>query len=114
MNESLTVAGDVRRQCGARKAGSEFASGATGVNHLSLGDRGMNIHTSKKNGRLICGESLDVDFIRSRAVECIGDVRRKLLKVDVVNAVADLFVAGEQEPDFSMRDARIFYERCRQ
>ena len=60
-----------------------------------------------RHRRQVGGERLAVDLAGAAAVERVGDVGAELLQVDVIDAVADLLVAGEADADRAVRNLRM-------
>ena len=58
-------------------------------------------------------EGLDVDLVGPLAVERVADHGPQLGQIDVIDAVADLFVAGEADADRPVRNLRMLDEPVR-
>ncbi len=81
-----------------------MAGEADRVDHAALADRRVNVDAGDGDGRQVGGEGLAVDLALAAAVERVGDVGAEFLQIDVIDAVADLLVAGEADADRPVRD----------
>ena len=97
MQKPLATVGRFGCQFVARQAIEQAAHGAQRIDHAAFGDGGMDVHAAHGDGRQIGGEGLDVDRVGPRAVQCVADLGGQGLQVHMVDTVADLLVASEQD-----------------
>src|SRR5436190_14051864 len=86
-----------------RKVIDEGRDHANRVDHLALGDRRMNVDPSKCDDRLVRRKGFRFNLPFAGAVERIADDSAKFLEVDMINAVADLFITSEADADRPVR-----------
>ncbi len=89
------------------QAVEETAGGAHRIDHAALGDRGMNVDSADRHGGQIGRERFHVDRVGTGSIEGVADVCRELLQVDMVHAVADFFIAREEDPHRSVGHFRM-------
>src|SRR5688572_22983513 len=70
----------------------------------------MNVDAADGDDGQIGGESLDIDFARAAAVERVTDVRSELFQIDMVDAMADFFVAGKENANGAVQELRMLDE----
>ena len=89
-----------------RQAVEEHAGQPHGVDHAALGDRRVDVDAADRHDGQVGGERLAVDLARAAAVERVADHGAEFLQIDVIDAVADLLVAGEADADRAVRHFR--------
>ena len=55
----------------------------------------MNVHAAHGYHCQIGRKCFNIDFIRAMAIQCVTGDCRKLFQIDMIDAVANFFVAGE-------------------
>ena len=67
----------------------------------------MDVDPGDGHNRQVGGKSLAVDLPLPDAVQGVGNMCAQLLQVQVIDAVADFFVAGETDADRPMTNYRM-------
>jgi len=87
---------------------SRTAFTITGVNiHPSIGKGRMDVHPGDGDCRGVRGEGFVLDLATRHPVERVRDHRADLRRFEVLDAVADFLVAGEDDPHRPVRDRRV-------
>ena len=73
----------------------------------------MNVDPADGHDSQISRKSLHVDFSLGRAVQGIGHLRAELLQVQMIDAVADFFIASETNSDGPVVDLGMGRQVCR-
>ena len=74
----------------------------------------MDVDAARRDDRQVGGKRFDVDLACAAAVERVADDGAELLQIDVIDAVADLLVAGEADADRAVRDLADARPACGQ
>ena len=98
VQEALAAVGRFGRD-GPRQPGQEIGRHPHGVGHPALGDRGMDVHAADGHFGQVGREGLHVDHVGPLAVERVAGHGADLRQIEMIDAAADLLVAGEAEPD---------------
>ena len=104
MQKALAVGGRFGRQGVARQPSDEIGGNPDGVRHASLADRRVDVHAVDGDNRQVGRKRLDVDLAAAVAVERVANRRADLLQIELIDAVADLLVAGEADSHRAMRN----------
>ena len=103
VQEAFAVVGRLGRQAIARQPGDEIGRRPDRVGHPPLGDRRMDVHAADGDHGQVGRKGLHVDLVAAVAVERVADRGADLGQVEVIDAAADLLVAGEADADRAVR-----------
>ncbi len=113
VQEALAVLGGLRRAGVLRQPLDDARGDLDRVLHPALGEAGMGADALDGDDSSIRREGLVLQVAGALAVDGVGEIRRELFQVDLVDAAADFLVRREQDLDGAVLDLRMLDQETR-